>query len=295
MNPTVAIFGATGAQGAPVVEEALARGMTVHAVARDAAKVAQMHPGAQAVAADLGDTDAIAKALHKVDAAFFHLPMPTGPNDSQTWLSAFLTAAHAAKLPHLVYTTSGPSGDRYPSSMVIDGTTAGANAVASCGIPAIILRPAIYLENLLPPIFLPRLRDAGIADYPPFRKSQRVMWTSHRDQARLAVAALARPDLAGNSFEIGSPGALTGPELAAILSGWLGRQVNFDPISPAEFGQRIGDALGNPGTAMALTDLYEALAKMPDDGMVVDTQKLEATFAVSLTPVADHIKSWPLA
>ncbi len=115
MNQTVVVFGATGAQGAPVVREALAKGMAVRAVGRDAAKIAQMHPDAEAMAADLGDTNAVTKTLEGMDAAFFHLPMPGGPEDLQTWLGGFITAAHAAKLPLLVYSTSEPSGDRYPS------------------------------------------------------------------------------------------------------------------------------------------------------------------------------------
>ncbi len=295
MNQTVTIFGATGAQGAPVVKEALAKGMTVRAVARDAAKLARMHPNAEAVAADLGDVDAVTKALKGTDAAFVHLPIPMAADDSQKWLGGIIAAAHAARLPLMVYTTSGPSGDKYPSSMMIDGTNTGAQAISNSGIEAIILRPAIYLENLLPPLFAPLLRDKGIADYPPLRQAQKVMWTSHHDQARIAVAALTRPDLAGNSYDIGSPEAVTGSELAVLLGNWLERPVTFAPISPAEFGQRVGDALANPGIAMALTDLYEALAKMPDEGMVVDTKSLEETFGVSLVSIADHIKNWPSA
>ncbi len=292
MNKTVAIFGATGAQGAPVVEEALAKGMTVRAVARDIEKLAQMHPNAIAVAADLGDADAIGKALDGVDAAFFHLPLPSGPEDPQKWLGAIITAANQAELPLLVYSTSGPAGEKYPSSMVIDGATQGAGAILNCGIPAIVLKPAIYLENLLPPVFAPSLREKGIADYPPLRQGQKIMWTSHLDQARIAVAALARPDLAGNSFDIGSPDAVTGKELAVLLAGWLGRPVKFDPVTPTEFGQRVGEILGNPGIAMALTDLYGALGELPDDGMVVDTGALENAFGVSLTSIEDHIKGW---
>jgi len=293
MGQTVAIFGATGAQGAPVVKRALASGLSVRAIARDIAKVSTMHPGAKATAADLSDSDAIAAALAGVDAAFLHLPMPQHPDDPQTWLKAFITAAHAAKLPLVVYSTSGPAGDKYPSSMVVDGGTAAAGAVAKSGISAIILKPAIYLENLLPPIFMPRLRAEGIADYPPLRASQRVMWTSHQDQARLAVAALTRPELAGQAFDVASPGALRGTELAALLSAWLGRSVGFDPLSPGDFGTRVADALGNPGIGMALADLYGALAKMPDDGMLVDTDALEQIFGVTLTPVSQHIRNWP--
>uniref|UniRef100_UPI00260505ED NAD(P)H-binding protein n=1 Tax=uncultured Tateyamaria sp. TaxID=455651 RepID=UPI00260505ED len=144
---TVAIFGATGAQGAPVVKEALSKGHTVRAVARDAAKIAALHPNAVAVAADLSDEDAVAEALRGVDAAFLHFPMPSGPDDSQNWAAAFFAAAHKVNLPLLVYVTGGPSGDRFPSSAIVDGTTQGMTAVLGSGIPSIVLQSAVYLEN----------------------------------------------------------------------------------------------------------------------------------------------------
>ncbi|MEP3277978.1 MAG: NmrA family NAD(P)-binding protein [Stappiaceae bacterium] len=295
MTKTVAIFGATGAQGAPVVTQALAQGLNVRAVARDLDKITQLHPSAQEFAATLDDVEAIAQALDGVDAAFFHLPMPLGPDDAQTWLTVFITAAHRVSLPLLVYTTSGPTGSRYASSVVIDGGTGGMQAVQTSGIPAIVLQPAMYLENLLPAFFLPRLRSEGVLDYPPMPSSTKVQWTSHRDQAVIAVAALDRPDLAGNAYEIGTPDALTGSELADLLSDWVGRNVDFAPISPAEFGQRIGDAIGSPGAAFALGDLYGSLGKLNGDDMVIDTQNLEKIFNVKLTSIVDHVAGWPKA
>lgn len=293
MTRKVAIFGATGAQGAPVVEEALAAGLSVRAVARTAKAIAQMHPTAEASAASLDDEDSIAKALDGVFAAFLHLPMPAGPDDSQNWLKNFIAAAHRVSLPLIVYTTGGPAGSRYASSAVIDGQSEAMQAVLNCGIPAIVLQPAIYLENLKPEIFLPKLRSEGILDYPPIPENTKVQWTSHTDQARIAVAALRRPDLAGNAYEIGSPEALTGPELAVLVSRWLERDVRFAPISPREFGQRVGDVLGSPGTAFALSDLYTSLEKLEGDDMVVDTKALEALFDLRLRSVAEHIAAWP--
>jgi uncharacterized protein YbjT (DUF2867 family) len=221
--------------------------------------------------------------------------MPLKPEDPQTWLTAFITAAHKVSLPLMVYTTSGPAGDRYASSVVIDGGTGGMQAVLNSGIPAIVLQPAVYLENLQPEVFLPKLRSEGILDYPPMPASTKVQWTSHIDQARIAVAALQRPDLAGQSFEIGTPDALTGTELAGLVSGWIERPVQFDPLSPADFGQRVGDAFNSPGTAFALGDLYGSLAKLNGAEMVVDTAALESTFDVKLTTVAEHLASWAKA
>ena len=289
---TVAIFGATGAQGTPVVREALSKGHTVRAVARNEEKIRNTHPDAIATVADLSDEAAVTAALDGVDAAFLHFPMPSGPDDSQNWAAAFFAAAHKVKLPLLVYVTGGPSGERFPSSMVVDGTTQGMKAVLGSGIPSIVLQSAVYLENLQPDIFLPGLRSEGKLDYPPISKTMKMQWTSHLDQATLAVAAMSKPELAGQSFEIGTPQALTGAELAEHMGQWVGRDVTFDPMTPEEFGTRVGDALGSPGAAFALGDLYGAIAKLDGDAMVVDTNALEKTFDVKLTSVADHIKNW---
>lgn len=293
MSKTVSVFGATGAQGAPVVREAIASGFHTRAVARNLNKVRELHPEADPVAASLDNADEIAQALEGADAAFLHLPMPRSPEDPSHWLKTFFNAARAVSLPLLVYTTGGPTGPRYPSSTVIDGGTGAMQAVLECGIPTIVLQPALYLENLLPDVFLPRLRSEGVCDYPPLPRETRVQWTSHQDQARIAVAAMSRPDLVGNGFEIGTPEALTGPELAEHLSRWLKRPVTFDPMDPEAFGKRVGDAFNSPGAAFALTDLYSALAKLQDADMVVDTREIERIFDVKLVQIGEHIANWP--
>ncbi len=290
---TVAIFGATGAQGGPVVTQALARGLNVRAIGRDTATIAKLHPEATPMAADLTDENAIAAALEGVDAAFLHLPMPHNPEDPITWLTAFINAAHRVSLPLVVYTTSGPAGDRYPNSTVIDGGTAGLGAILGCGIPAIALQPAVYLENLMAPFLTPRLQSDAVLDYPPVPATLKFQWTSHLDQAKIAAAALSRPDLAGKAYEIGTPGALTGSELAGKLSGWVGKDVDFAPITAPELGQRVGEAFNNPGVGFALGDLYGALAKMDATDMEVNTTDVESTFGVQLTSLEDHIASWP--
>ena len=292
MKKAVAVFGATGAQGAPVVDEALLRGLAVKAIARDEQKIARRHPRAEAVVATLDDTDSVAAALVGVSAAFAHLPIPAGPNDAQNWLASLLEAARRTRLPLLVFTTAGPAGQRYPSSPAIDAGTAAAEAVQASGVPAIVLQPALYLENLKQPLFLPRLQTDGILDYPPLRPDQKVMWTSHQDQATLAAAALTRLDLAGRSFDVGTPGALVGSELAELLSAWLRRPISFQPLTPAAFGARAGAALGTPAAGGFLSALYEALRTMEREAMVIDTDAIQEVFDVRLTSVADHIRSW---
>ena len=251
-----------------------------------------MHPEATPVAATLDDQDALVRALDGVDAAFIHLPMPSSPEDPQTWMAAFFVAAHRVSLPLIVYSTSGSAGERFPSSIMIDASTAGMQAVLNGGIPAIALIPNVYLENLMEPFMLPRLQSEGILDYPPVPESLRVQWTSHQDQAVVAAAALTRPDLAGSTYEVGTTDAVTGAELAELLEGYVGRKVTFAPLSPQDFGARIGETFGSPDVGFALTDLYSALASMGDQDMVQDPSEIEEVFDVKLTSVRDHIQSW---
>ncbi|KJY90289.1 hypothetical protein TW84_10620 [Vibrio neptunius] len=297
MKKRVAVFGATGAQGNPVVEEALKQNWRVRAVVRSNQNTADLKSKAdvELVNASLDDQDSLAAVLQDVDAAFLHLPTPRDASEPVTWLTNFIAAAHKVKLPHLVYTTSGPAGNRYPASVIIDGANSGVDAILSSGIPSVVLKPAIYLENLLPELFLPNLRKSGVLDYPPLPASLKVQWTSHYDQAQIAVSALSKPNLAGQAFEIGTHQALTGNELAVLVAKWIERPVEFTPVSPAEFGQRVGSAIGNDLASFALTDLYQAIASLDNDAMEVDTGALESIFDVQLGSVESHLASWKQA
>ena len=294
MARRIAIFGSTGAQSAAVVEAALAQGLTVRALARSVDRITDRHDDrVEAFAVDLLDEKAVARALTGVDAAFAHPPIPTDPSHPERFLSNILAAALRARLPLLVFSTSGPTSDRYEQVPMIAGNTAMARAILSSGVPAIVLKPTIYLENLLAPLFAPGLLTNGVLDYPPTRPSQKLSWTSHKDQALVAVAAFARTNLAGQASEIASAMPATGPELAGILHDALGRPVAFDPITPDAFGQRVADALGVPPVAPALSALYQAIGKLSDVGAVIDIAPVEAAFKIKLNTVRQRVAEWP--
>src|SRR5438309_1742016 len=72
---TVTVLGATGKTGGAAAERLLAAGIKVRAVARSADKLAGLaSKGAQAVAADLSDSAALAAALRGSDAAYLMIP-----------------------------------------------------------------------------------------------------------------------------------------------------------------------------------------------------------------------------
>jgi NAD(P)H dehydrogenase (quinone) len=280
----IAIFGATGAQGKPVVEQAISQGLNVRAVSRSGA-----------FAVDLNQQASIEAVLQGVDAAFLHLPMPQSPDQPVQWLTNFINAAHAVRLPHLVFSTSGYGSEGFRSSPIIDGNKAATQALLNCGIPTIVLQPTIYLENLQVGLFVPQLRESGALDYPPLPLQFAVHWTSQRDQAIIACAALQRPDLAGQCFPIASHQALNCSELAVILRDLLDRPVAFTPLSPSAFGDRVASAIGNPGIGFVLGDMYAAVAQSQPSTTRIDVEKIEAIFGVKLGSVSSRLREIFLA
>lgn len=75
LEKPIAVFGATGAQGGPVVEALFDRGRPVRAIARTPSKLQPLADrGAEIFALDLADAEALKKALTGVGGAFVHLP-----------------------------------------------------------------------------------------------------------------------------------------------------------------------------------------------------------------------------
>jgi len=295
MNFKVAVFNANSAQAAPVVNEAAKKGYSVRALVRNTA-TASPHQQPQNVEfqnADLLDENQVTDALTGVDAAFLHFPVPTDFSHPEVWLKNFISAALKAKLPLLVFSTSGPAGADYAPTPMIDGNTAIMTVLQSSGLDIIYLQPTVYLENLLVPPFIPRLHAEGVLTYPPVPATQRIALVSHLDQAKIAASAMQRPELAGKVFKIASPNSISGPELANALEQWVGRSVEFSPQDPDEFGAYIGKILGSEVAGQGLGGLYKSLIADGDEAACVDVEVLEKTFEVKLSTIAQHISSWP--
>jgi NAD(P)H dehydrogenase (quinone) len=164
--------------------------------------------------------------------------------------------------------------------------------VLESGVPAIVLKPGLYLENLQVPFFVPNL-DQGVLDYPPMSKDQPISWTSHWDQALLAVAALSKPALVGNAYNIASSQPVTSAELAAILGEHRGdSKLQFRAITPPQFAERVGNALNNPSLNFLLADLYRSINQQTVANLIVDTDKLQTLFGVRLKSIRERIDAW---
>ncbi|MEE4304285.1 MAG: NAD(P)H-binding protein [Wenzhouxiangella sp.] len=283
------VFGATGTQGHPVVEAALEAGLAVRAATRDLDEAEEKLPGrVEMVRADLTDAEDVQAAAEGVDAIFFHLTaMPDEPEATKA-VDHVLAAASSAGVGRVVFTTGGYCGDDMPPGPFVDGLRRITDRLLSADVPAVVLRPTLYLANLVWPHIIREIRDYGRLSYPPLDAGQRLNWTSTEDQGRIAVACLTA-DVAGEVIDVASPEPVTGPELCRLLAEVYGREVHFAPQSIDGFADGMSHLSGSAHVGQLLAGLYEGYASL-DEGPLVDTDELERRLDVRLTPVSGWVR-----
>lgn len=283
------VFGATGTQGHPVLEAALEAGLSVRAATRDLHEAEEKLPGrVEMVRADLLDADDVHDAADGMDAIFFHLPVMPDEPEAERVVDNVLAAARAAGVGRIVFTTGGYCGDDMPPGVFVDSLRRLSDRVLSAEVPAVVLRPTLYLANLVWPHITRQIRDYGRLIYPPLDSEQRLNWTSTEDQGRIAVACL-RADVAGETIDIASPEALNGPELCRLLAEVYGREVHFAPQTIEGFADSMSHFSGSAHVGQLLAGLYEGYASL-EEGPLVDTDALQQRLGVELTPVSRWVR-----
>jgi len=295
LTAPVAVLGATGAQGGPVVEALLAAGRPVRAVARSADKLAHLAArGIDTRAVDLADTAALTQAFEGVSGVFAHLPFLPVPELIQAWSRSLDQALSHARVPLTVFTLSGPPSSR-PIGVASFDTKALAKAVLSrSSAPIVAFEPMGYLGNLSAFFSAPAVVHADELRY-PLPAEHRQAWISVEDQAALAVAALTRPELVqrgglvGKWLRIGQ--RLTGPELADGIGQARGSTVRYVPLDPDDFGRSLAPVMG-PELGAALAADYRAVSSRPAElDLDADTTAAHTHLDVPPSNVADWART----
>ena len=101
-------------------------------------------------------------------------------------------------------------------------------------MPTLVIGPTMFMENLL----FDREAIEGGELPTPVPAELRMSYIAVRDVGRAFAAALLRPDLAGEEFDMCGPEALDGDERAAALGRALGREVCYRQIPLADVEPR---------------------------------------------------------
>jgi len=248
---TAVITGISGQQQTAIAEAFRDAGWTVRGTSR--------RPGPNVAAAALETGDGLAEAFRGASVVVFTLPQDHRQGVVPRMAANVARAAADAGAGRIVLNTAGRI-ERGSPLAVYAALAAAADTVLAGPVPAVVLEPTVFMDNLLAPWSLPGILSGTLA-YPAARDT-RIAWLSHRSLAAAAVAA-ATADVAGRSIAIGGPEALSGTELAEAVGAHLGRPVGYAEVPLAGFAAGLNAAFGPPA-GDRIAELYAHLAAHPD-------------------------------
>ncbi|MDX1993423.1 MAG: NmrA family NAD(P)-binding protein [bacterium] len=275
----VLVYGGTGSQGGGVVWKLLEKGHTPYILTRHPEKAQPMvNAGAQTIAGDLSDPDSLRTASEQVDAISLMLPaFVPDPTQTPTFARNAIDAAKAAGNKFIVYNTSGPVIVERTGNPAYDTRLDIIDYLKQSGVPSVIIQPTAYMENLLGPWTRPNIIERDTLSY-PVEDQTPLGWIATEDVGALIVAALERPELAGQHFIVSGVQNLTGPELAAQFTTGLGRPIQYYSMPLEEFGAALDTAFG-PGAGEGGIQGYKFQRENAD----------KLTMWVDMTPVLEKL------
>jgi uncharacterized protein YbjT (DUF2867 family) len=222
----IVVTGATGKQGGAVVNHLLADGWKVRAATRnpesDAAKALAAR-GVEVVQGDMANRADMDRAFHGAYGVFsVQNTWESGVDGEIAQGKTVADAAKAAGVQHFVYTSVG-GAERNTGIPHFDSKYVIEEYIASLDLPATVLRPVFFMENLAPGFMGPREGQIYVA-MPPDVPLQMI---AVDDIGAFAAKAFAAPEqFKGKAIELAGD-AVTFPRVAEILSAVGGKPVTY--------------------------------------------------------------------
>ncbi|PCE62891.1 SDR family oxidoreductase [Sediminicola luteus] len=256
MEQQIFVSGATGFQGRPTAQLLQKKGYTVNTLS-PSTKSPKKQEDLRVYPGSLDSHDALGKALNGVEKAVFGLPLIFDLEQAISYTQNFIATAELAGVRLVVFNTGFDLPQNETGLLALDLKIAIAKLFKASSLKVITLMPDIYIDNLVAPWSLPLIVQQNIMPY-PVPADALVPWISHNDLARFTVAALERPELAGQTLPIG--GQLhSGEEIAQAISAHLGKSVDFIPVAPDDFEAQLKDGFGTLA-AQEIANLYRYVA-----------------------------------
>ena len=286
----VLVYGATGSQAKPVVFELLKKGHTALAFTRDAAKAQDLaEAGAEVIEGDMSNYNDTLLASKKADAVALLVPT-FGAEPLKMGLNA-IKAAQEANIQSIVWNASGIFPQERTGNPAYDTRLDIKDALQQSGIPYIILQPTLYAENLLGPWTAPFVKEQSKVAYPT-PDDFKIGWLPSADMAKLVVAGLERPSLAGNQFIVSGKEALTGTALAETFSKALQKDVGYYAMPTKEFGGILNSLMGEgagDGVAAEYQAIWDGKETPPK---YVNMDDILQKFEVEFSTMEEWVKSF---
>jgi len=213
----ILVTGGTGKVGVQVVKELQKRKADIRLLARK--EGAQTPKGVEVAIGDLLDPVSVQKALHGVDKLY--LLNAVIPDELTQGLIAY-DLAKKLKLKHVVY-HSVFRVDQFKDVPHFASKLAIENALREFDVPFTIIRPNYFSQN--DATLKDALTKAGI--YPMPLGQVGISAVDIRDIAEAAAIALTSDGHFGKTYNLNGPDVLSGPKIASIWSGLLGKEIRY--------------------------------------------------------------------
>jgi NAD(P)H dehydrogenase (quinone) len=247
------VTGGTGKTGSQTIHHLLAKGAPVRAFVRNEEKAAPLkEKGAELFIGDIGDADAVAKAMDGVEKVM--LTLPNGPNEEKFELGV-LEAAKAAGVKHLVYlssTESNPENTRRIPQVHVRVS----QAVKDSGVPWTVMRPNFFMQNIL--AFARTMKPESWFTFPAGDGTAAMC--DVRDVGEVAAILLTESDKhIGQQYDLTGPDILSMHDVARLLSEELGREITYKPQSLEDFHAVLSKVLPSEWHIDGVVELMEEM------------------------------------
>ncbi len=276
-----AITGATGNTGSVIAERLLAHGQKVRVIGRDISRLAQfVQKGAEAVAADLTDADALARAFDGASAVYVLVPPNISAADvrgyQETVSDALASAIGKASVTHVVALSSVGADKSEKTGPVVGLHNLEQKLNAIAGLNAVYLRAGYFMENTLGQVEV--IRNFGVVAG-PLRPDLRVSMIAAHDIGAAAAEILRNRAFSGKQArELLGARDLDYREVASVIGQAIGRPELAYVQLPAP---QLKPAFMQMGMSSTMADLILEMAEALNSGYMI---ALEPRSAANTTP-----------
>jgi uncharacterized protein YbjT (DUF2867 family) len=226
----VLVTGATGTIGSQVVKELVAAGASVRVGLRDPGKGGALQAqGVEVVALDLERPETLKAAFAGVERLFLLTPFV---EHFLPQVKAAVDAAKAAGVTFILRMSAFGADPQSPDGLAREHGQ-GERLVKESGLGWAVIQPSFFQDNVL------TYGGAALAQQGAIygaSKDGKVSYVSSSDVGAVAAAILSRPEAhQGKTYVLTGPEAVTGDELAALLSKVVGQPIRYVDLAPADY------------------------------------------------------------
>ncbi len=276
MISKIFIAGAAGTAGRSYVQAFSHAGHAVRAGVRPGSD-AKFGDGVEVWPVDFEDAGATRAAMGDIDAVVISLA-GRGPDAADQEAAITRNVARAAVdagVDHLVY-TSVHRADETTGVPHFDVKGVLEAEIAALAPRLTVLRPTTFADSLTAPWLRNGIEEHGVLVSPIGRETA-ISYVATDDLARVAVAALATPQLQREPVVVAGPSSTTYAELLPLLGQLAGRPVTYQQIPLDDVKRNFGSDLA------AMTELFNR------DGFTAEPSPILRDLQLVPRPVQDYL------